>query len=252
MDDDLALVLALAILKYPIIHEALVCFECKSSGKKYQDRDIETFPSFVTFLLRDIQYLPSDAEIATQRLVAALRECYTKTKECYEAAVELYFSDFEEIKNRYDEIVVAHKGGVTEADECKCLSEIVREADPIKEKLKNAMLQGRAPSDFVQDDWSIFLSPYKAGVEELDSLCVYMRSAMARVDKVLRENERIRLAEKSLKINIKGYRWAIIALLIGTLVGLFGREVGGYIVGTPRDAPPPSSPSDLHQELQLK
>lgn len=212
MDEDHALNLAFAILKYRHIAPAVSLYQSQSGHDVYQDDMIETSLMFVVYILGDHGHADFGFDLSPETLNRKLTACYERTHNCYVAAQDCALGNYEKARRDYERKVVANREDSPIARKARELTAIDAAKNRIAARLNRLDADTNRPSDYLHDDWDPHLGGYEEGCLELQELTKEMLSAVGEVEKELREKHRIRLQKLAIGIAVTFGVLSIIAV----------------------------------------
>lgn len=217
-DDDLLLRLLFSIRKYSHL-ERIANHLHGDSAASQPLVDIAELDSYITYLCQGVLF---DATGAPGRRAAELctrmEKVYEKTRAAYKAALELSRGETLKTKVRYGSIVLANRAIITEAADHMSLKDI----DDVILRARNAVNQAPNPevfdAAFIEADWTPNFEPHEEALTELREVREKMNVQIAAVEKVLRDNERMKTARQAKIIGAAGAIIALFGILVAILV----------------------------------
>ena len=218
MDDDLLLLLLFSIRKHSHLERVAKHLRGDSAASELLV-DIAELDSYITFLCQGVLV---DATVAPDRRVAELctraEGIFEKTRAAYKAALELSRCETLNTKVRYGSIVLANRAIITEAADHMSLKDI----DEVILRARYAVNQAPNPGAFdatlIEADWTLYFEPYEEAITELRELREKMNEQISAVERVLRDNVRIKTAKQSRIIAVAGVIIALLGILFAILV----------------------------------
>ena len=205
MDEEPALSLAQAIMRYEHIYPALEEYE-DACGEVYSDDVIESLHRYVTYIIGSTGQSFENVDLSRHALQGRLEECYGRLRDCCAEAHGCLSDKFAQAERRYQEVVVANKGRSTIADKAKELGTFKREKAKLSAKLDALDERANRPQDYLSDDWSRYLGDFPSVFKNLKAINEEMLSIISDVEKERRDKRIL--------------YWTIAGVIVAALVGL--------------------------------